>query len=411
MAHHAAISVSLIIWFASQRPIGNLFAQYCTQASAPARISVPAETMRSVSTLQPRNNQTDGPDMQRDQTATPRSGVLLHGITAALTGCNGCRILKAVNATGKTQMISRKFDIAAFALLLSLVSAQVLAKPPQAGAPGNNVVVAKVGEKAITREDIIHTILIEKFYKSPALSEADALVIVMQDAIAQEVALSVGVVVTPSETPVNFPFVNEFTPSGAEDFKAQETLPPQEQAFHVSHAAYAQLYVVPKIIDRKLRRYYNTSSFLHSSERALIKQALQLVISGKSFEEAANATGLMTARRELENNTIKMPAALIPILPVDSHLPKIDTLFDILNQLTPGAVHPAIIEDGVGYRVLRLIARNGQKYTIETIEAAKPPFESWLKERASTLHISINDDALKRDVKRDYPGIDWVGRL
>ncbi|MEO8332400.1 MAG: hypothetical protein ABI479_08190 [Gallionella sp.] len=304
-----------------------------------------------------------------------------------------------------------KFDTAALALLFALSSAPAHSAPPPGSELSINTVVAQVGESPITREDIIHVMQIEKFYKSPPLSEADALFIIMQDAIAHEVAHSVGVDVSPSETPVSYPFIDEFTPAGKEDFKAQGTLPLQEQPFHVNHPSYAKLYVVPKIVDRKLRRYYSTSSFLHSKDRERISQALQLVNSGKSFAEAANATGLMTARHELESKDIKLPAALMPKLPVDKRLPSKDTIFDILNKLSPDAIYPDIIEGEDGYRVLRLIARNGQKYSIETIEALKPQFETWLKERASNFPITISNDTLKREVKRDYHGIDWVERL
>ena len=316
-----------------------------------------------------------------------------------------------LNLTGIVKMNDRKFESAVLALLLALSSSPARATHLPDTTPGIKTVVAKVGERPITREDIIHMIQIEKFYKSPPLSEADALFNIMQDAIVHEVAHSVGVDVTHSETPINFPFVDQYTPRGNEDLKAQATLPPQEQPFHVDHGSYAQLYVVPKMIDRKLRRYYNTSSYLHSKERERINQALQLAVTGKSFAEAANETGLMTARHELENKDIEMPAAPVPALPTDQHLPKKDTLFDILNKLAPGEIHPNVLQDEDGYRVLRLIARNGRKYTIETIEATKPQFENWLKERASKLDITISDDKLKRELKRDYPNIDWVERL
>jgi len=308
-------------------------------------------------------------------------------------------------------MYDRIFKSTALALLLALTCSPSRATHLPDTTPGIKTVLAKVGERPITREDVIHMIQIEKFYKSPPLSEADALFNIMQDAIAQEVAHSVGIDVTPSETPINSPFVDQFTPMGVEDKKAQGTLPPHEQPFHVDHGSYAQLYVVPKIIDRKLRHYYSTSSYLHRNERERINQALQLAVSGKSFAEAASQTGLMTARHELENKDIGLPAALVPTVPVDKHLPKKDTIFDILSKLSPGEINPNIIQDDAGYRVLRLIARNGQKFTIETIDAVKPQYEEWLKERTRTLQITISDDALKREVKRDYPNIDWVERL
>lgn len=305
-------------------------------------------------------------------------------------------------------MNERTFESVALALLFALSASPAMATPPQDAGLRIKTVVAKVDERPITREDIIHMIQIEKFYKSPALSQADALYIVMQDAIAREVAHSVGIDVNPSETPQNYPFVDQYTPKLAEDKKAQGTLPPLEQPFHVDHQSYAELYVVPKIIDRKLRHYFSSSSYLHSKERELINQALQLANSGNSFADAANKTGLMTARHELENMD---PSSHTPDMPADKHLPKKETIFDILDKLSPGEIYPNVLQDEDGYRVLRLISRNGRKYSFETIEAPKQQFENWLRERASKLNITISDDGLKREVKRDYSNIDWVERL
>jgi hypothetical protein len=294
-------------------------------------------------------------------------------------------------------------------LLLALPSLPAHSAPP--AAPGVKTVVAKVGESPITREDILHMMQIEKFYKSPPLSEADALFIVMQDYIAHEVAHSAGLDVTRPEIPKDFPFVEQYTPPGSEDFKAQATVPPDKQPFHVDHASYAQLYVVPKMINHKLRRYFDTTAGIHTAERERIENAQRLAASGKSFAEAANAAGLMHARLELESKAIEVPPAMVSSLQVSQSIPENDPIFDILSKLAPGAVHPGIIEDDDGYRLLRLISRNGNKYTVEIIEATKSHFDTWLMKRARALRITISDDALKRDIKRDYPNIDWVKRL
>ncbi len=305
----------------------------------------------------------------------------------------------------------RKFELVVLTLLLALFSIASQAAHLPNDAPGVKKVIAKVGERPITREDIIHLIQIEKFYNSPPLSEADALYIVMQAAIAQEIAHSVGIEVTSTEIPKQYPFVDQFTPAGMEDKKVQSDTPLQEQQFHVDHGSYAQLYIVPKLIDRKLRNYYKNSSYLHRFERVDINQALQKVMSGKSFAEASKETDLLVARHELENKEVSIPASSLPLKPTDKHLPKRESLFDILDKLEPGEIYPAIYQDNDGYRVIRLISRHGIKYSIETIEALKPGFENWLKVHASKLVITVNDDTLKHELKRIYPDIDWVERL
>lgn len=326
-------------------------------------------------------------------------------------------------------MRNRTIRTTALTLLLALFTATALAKPPQtkdsqtktspaksapskttAGVtPDANVIVATVADRPITREDLIHTMQIEHSYGSK-LSESEALVIVMKDVIAHEVAHSVGVDITPAETPKHFPIVDENT-SPTLDRKAQEVLPAEKQAFHVDQSSYAKLYVIPKMLDRKLRKFYSTTSDLHPNEREHIGQALQLAISGKSFGEAAKTTGLATTQYELTNREIELPVALLPNLPANRNLPQRDSLFTRLNKLAAGQILPDVVEDENGFRVMRLLSRNGATYRIETIEVAKPAFESWLKERARSLPIVINDEKLKNAVKLEHPNLDWVSRL
>lgn len=197
----------------------------------------------------------------------------------------------------------KRVKCAHFLLALSIagISLPAFAEPAPPASQSIKTVVAKVGVRDITREDLMHMIQIEQFYKTTPLSEADALYSIMQDAIAHEVARSVGVNVSAKETPKQFPFIDEYTPSGGEDFKSQEVLPLKQQSFHVDHNSYAQLYIVPKIIDRKLHKYYSTTSQLHGDEMDSITKALELVTSGQSFTDAAKATGLKYSRQEFEH--------------------------------------------------------------------------------------------------------------
>ncbi|MGC2167274.1 MAG: hypothetical protein WA632_14815 [Gallionella sp.] len=307
----------------------------------------------------------------------------------------------------------KRINYAHFLLALSITgtSLAAFAEPERAAGLSIKTVVAKVGERDITREDVMHMIQIEQFYKTTALSESDALYSIMQDAIEHEVAHSVGVDVTAKETPKRFPFIDEYTPSGGEDFKSQESLPLKEQAFHVDHNSYAQLYVVPKIIDRKLRKYYSTASQLHSKEMDSIKHALELVTSGQSFADAAKATGLTYSRQELEHKDTESTVPSTPRLTQSKSSSAATTLFDVLKDLKPGEIHEHIINIGDRYQVTRLIAHKDNFYTTETIEATNPPFEIWLSESSLSITIAILDEALRAAVKQLHPNDSWVKGL
>lgn len=286
--------------------------------------------------------------------------------------------------------------------MLALYSLPTLAQPAINAANGKDV-VARVGASTIARADIKYKIQLEQAYGSPAIADETALVSVMQDAIEREVARSVGADTGAAE-------IAEFSRFADESSKAPEILQHIKGVFGENKAAYARLYLSPKIVNRKLRHYYSRSAQIHRVERARIEQALQLVNSGKSFEEAAKATGLTTLRQAFENKTIEPPDELKRYQSESMALPS-DPLFAVLDKLALGAINPDIIEDDRGYRVIRLIAHDGAKYTIETIGVVKPPFEAWFKEQSQKLRIEIKDTALKRAVKMNYPSIDWVERM
>lgn len=268
-------------------------------------------------------------------------------------------------------------------------------------------VVANVAEQAITREDLLHVIQIEQAYGLP-MSDSSALMTVMKDLIAQEIARSVGVEITATEIPTHFPIIDQHTPG--EGTQLLDTLPANKQPFHVDHASYAKLYIVPKMLDRKFRKFYDTAPDLHPAEQQHIEQALQLALSGKSFSEAAKATGTTATQYELTDIEIDLTVGLEQYLPAKRNLPK-NTLLATLYQLPQGKILSKILEDESSFRVIRLIKRNGPIYNIEAIEVGKPPFDTWLKNRALSLSIEISDDQLKSAVKAGYPNIDWVSRL
>lgn len=322
-------------------------------------------------------------------------------------------------------------NTAILTLLLTFFAAPALAKTPQAkslqantphaeatsvksasrataeAVPYWKAVVANVAEQAITREDLLHIIQIEQAYGLP-MSESSALMTVMKDLIAQEIARSVGVEITATEIPTHFPIIDQHTPS--ESRQLQDTLPANKQPFHVDHASYAKLYVVPKMLDRKFRKFYDTASDLHPAEQQHIEQALELALSGKSFSDAARETGTTATQYELADMEIELAIGLEQKLPAKRNLLE-NPLLSELYQLSQGKILPKILEDESSFRVIRLMKRNGSIYNIEAIEVGKPPFDTWLKNRALSLSIEISDDQLQRAVKAGYPNIDWVSRL
>ncbi|MBI3223253.1 MAG: hypothetical protein HYZ46_09385 [Nitrosomonadales bacterium] len=318
-------------------------------------------------------------------------------------------------------MGKRTFRTALLTLILALSGVSALAKTPPAKpspvkAPSaksaasdayGKTVIARVGQREITREDLIHMVQIEQAYRSN-ISEAEALLIVMSDAIFAEVARSVGVEIPAAEVPTHFPIIDQFTP--ANPAVLQESLPANKQPFHVSHADYAKLYLVPRMIYPKMRLFYLSGSNLNQPERAKLERVMQLVKDGKTFSEAAQQTGLTVARKQLTEKEINLPEGLLGKLPENRNLPQ-NPIFSALNQLSSGQIIPEIIEDERGLRLIQLLSRTGTTYNIAVIDIPKPPFDTWLQQRTQNLSISVSDTRLKNALKAAYANRDWVNRL
>jgi hypothetical protein len=83
-------------------------------------------------------------------------------------------------------------------------------------------------------------------------------------------------------------------------------------------------------------------------------------------------------------------------------------LVAILEPLALGALYDHIVENDQDFRVVRLISRDGKKYSVEAIIVPKRPFDDWFREEADKLKIEVLDKDLKKTIKKNYPELWWV---
>jgi hypothetical protein len=260
--------------------------------------------------------------------------------------------------------------------------------------------VATVSKTAITLRDISHRIKTEEAYGNDGATAAVALVSLVNDAIEREVALRHGVAITQEEIISYRNYVDENT-------KAPEILRKVKSAFREDELSYEQIYLAPKILNRKLRYFYIRNLELHMSERTLIEKAYSLVASGKTFQETAEKSGLKYSSFDIGDKEITIPSELQPYIPQDEKGPQ-DPLVAILEALSIGDIYKNIVEDDYSYRIVRLKGRDGDKYSVEAIAVKKLPFDEWFKTHAAKILIKILDKELHREIASKYPNVWWV---
>ena len=229
------------------------------------------------------------------------------------------------------------------------------------------------------------------------------LISLINDAIEFEVARIHGILVTQEE-------IKSFAKYADENTKAPEILQKVKTAFGDDTAAYERLFLAPKIINRKLRHFYNTNSEIHKPERKSIEKAYGVVSSGKSFQEAAEQLGLQFKTLETGTQDTSAPEGRKKDIN-GGGAPAGDPLIPILEKLSPGEICRNIVEDDYSYRVIRLKERSENKYLVETIAVYKRPFDEWFRKEAEKIKIEILDPELKKSLKAKYLAVWWVATL
>ena len=265
-------------------------------------------------------------------------------------------------------------------------------------------IIGRVGTLQITHTECEKRLAIEKAYGNKGITEAKALISLVQDAIENEVGRTFGITVTPKE-------IAAFSKHTDESTKAPEILAKIKEVFDDDTVAYERIYLAPKILNSKLRSWYSTDPNIHKAERTSIEKAYSLVHSGKSMEEATHECGLLFSTIEHERRDKLLPSALKRYFP-DRKMgsPSDDPMIRVIESLSVGEMHQDIIENDHGYQILKLVKKEETKYTLVTITAQKRPFTKWFLEHAEKIPVKILDKELEKEVFSHYSNIWWVNK-
>ena len=134
------------------------------------------------------------------------------------------------------------------------------------------------------------------------------------------------------------------------------------------------------------------------------------MVAGKRFQEAAQEWGMEFSAIHVEEKGTSLHPELHRYIPRNS-TPLKDPLIPLLENLIPGEIYRNIVEDDYGYRILKLVGRSGETYSVEIITINKRPYDEWFREAEAKIEIDIADPDLKNNIKTKYPAIWWVKKL
>ena len=260
--------------------------------------------------------------------------------------------------------------------------------------------VAKVGSIEIYRSDTAYKVGVEKAYGNEFVPEVSVLISLVKDSLELEVARAHKVTVKSDE-------VTAFKRHVDETSRAPEILAKVKGVFGDDLEAYERLYLLPKIINRKLRNWYSRNAEIHKRERLLIEKGYSLVKSGRSFQQVAKDCGLDFSTIDYGQADSNIPAVLKQYM-AEGEQPAQEPMMRILEGMAEGEIYNNIAEDDQGYKVIKLLEKNGTQYKVEAIAVTKQAFRKWFDVQAGKIEVKILDEEMKKKITSKYPALWWV---
>jgi len=251
-------------------------------------------------------------------------------------------------------------------------------------APLRAEVAAQVGGVVVTTEDVALRLATERAYGNRQVTACAALVALIQDAIHECVAREQGVVASVDD-------VAALAKHAAAESKSPQVLARVQAALASADGAYERLFLQPKVINRKLHEYFQGNAVLHASQRAAIESVLGLVNGGQALGDAAAAAGLVMTNEVLPRKGLQVSS--------------------LLEVVAEGAVLQQFVEDGAGFQIYRVVARDEQTVEVESVSARKGEFEDWFRGQAGTLAVRIADSLVQREIEARFAGLWWLANV
>ncbi|MCB0713707.1 MAG: hypothetical protein KDD67_15375, partial [Ignavibacteriae bacterium] len=246
--------------------------------------------------------------------------------------------------------------------------------------------VATIGTVEITQQSLDYRAAIQAAYGGDTLPMPTALVAAGNDALAEDVAASLGLTPTSEE-------IQQFVSHVDETSKAPDILQKVKNVFGEDSLSYINIYLKPKVVEAKLQRYQAFDTAAQNDGRRRIQQAYAVVAEGKSFAEAASVVGGIASVDTFTTATKPtVPEELAKFGQGNSDPHPLAVLAE--QHLKPGVVFQQVVEDDKAYRIVRLLDRNSERSIVEIVSIAKGDYHAWLRKRAEGIPIVLHDKNL-----------------
>lgn len=264
---------------------------------------------------------------------------------------------------------------------------------------GPNQVIARVGDRDLTRAEIEARQALEATGGKGTLAFSVVTAGLISEAYEAELAEKLGVEPTEAEIAA----VNE----KVETHGSPEVVGKIKAIFKEDSAAYFRHMIIPQAVAARLRAHYTETAGNELDSRKKMHRALQLLEGESSFPTVASSL-LLESR--MDTFWLNAPPTEDMKLRYGQQVTS-NPVLQLLEPLKSGEHLNQLLEDKIGYRIVRIIDRNDERIAVELIEGPKYSYQTWFHEQAGSIGLEVLDRKLRRGMKDSLQQIWWVEKL
>ncbi|MBT3302308.1 MAG: hypothetical protein HN921_07770 [Bacteroidetes bacterium] len=244
-------------------------------------------------------------------------------------------------------------------------------------------IILKIEDLSISERDIDYKVAIEKVYGNNSINRLQACVMLTNEMIEYALLRKQNLDILAYE-------LQELKNHTFASSKAPELLTQIQNIFEEDTNSLNQLFFRPIVVTQKLNQYFYLKKEFHVLPIGAIQKAFQQAQTGSSYELIASDSLL-----QYVVDTITAEQGI----------------FQIANSLELNQIYPEIIESDYSFSILKVINKHAEKITIETVSVAKNDLQKWMQTEINNLNMPIYDEMLFKDLKIQYPNLNWVKNL
>lgn len=257
---------------------------------------------------------------------------------------------------------------------------------------GDSGVLVRVGREEITVRDAQTRQAVERIGQGVVPAEDSVMVILIREAYERELAGRLGLEPTDMEIAS---FAARLDQVGRADL-----LDSIKGVFGADTLGYLRHVVEPQVRVARLQQEYarlmREAAAGEGDSRERMNRALSMVAGSGRFSDVASSL-LLDHRID----------TLRPDAPPDADIrarygdrATSSPMIPLLDSLDEGEHLQQVLEDRVGYRIVRLIERRPEGLVVEMIEGEKYSFDDWFRDRTSDITITAEEGSGVHDLVR-----------